>query len=473
MFAKKIILNLLIIAVYIPMVFPDSIRISQIDSNSLLLNQQISLYLSVTDNQGKSIENLEKNTFRIFESSKPDSFKQIPQIIDFKAGTNYEKGVSFLLLIDNSESMYWTLEGRKTAHANQRRIASAKQAVKSFLKSMTNPKDRVGLAVYNSYYKSFSAPVSNKVNVEAFLQNISRPKGDEIYSEIYSSLGMAAEEFQTTRGRKAIIILSDGVNNPTFRHTKKINKQFNKKNTPYTEPLQALQLEGISLYVINFGKKGDRKDRNLIKIAEKSGGATFDAHNSKQLRQVYLTIMDQILNEYVITYQAGMQPADKKYVKVNYENKKRKKTVLRFYYSGTVFGQPHKTVNGLIFISLLLAVIMLWILTRLKFEKQPDKPTIEVMNAGAANIATQILTLGGDQTIIGGAQSADMTIAGVPTVEENHATIVFDKKADQYKIEGNGKFMVNNQLVQTRILESGDLINIDGTTIVFDDGKGE
>lgn len=473
MFAKKITLSFLVIAAFIPMVFPDSVRISQIDSTSLLLNQQITLYLSVTDNQGKAIENLKKNTFRIFESSKPNAFRQIPQISDFKTGTNYEKGVSFLLLIDNSESMYWTLEGGKTSDHKQRRIFSAKQAVKSFLKSMTNPKDQVGLAAYNSYYQSFSAPVSNKIEVETFLKNIKRPKGDEIYSEIYSSLGTAVEEFQTTRGRKAIIILSDGVNNPTFRHTQKINKQFGKKSTPFTEPLRTLQLEGISLYVINFGKKGDQKDRNLIKIAEKSGGATFNAHNSVQLRQVYLTIMDQILKEYVITYKAGMQPADKKYVKVNYENRKNKKTVTRFYYSGTIFGQPPKTINSLIFISLLFAVILLWILSRLKFEKQHDKPTIEVMNSGSANISTQILTLGSDQTIIGGAQSADMTIAGVPTIEENHATIIFDEKADQYKIKGMGKFMVNNQLVQTRILESGDLINIDGTTIVFDDGKGE
>ncbi|MBU3914878.1 hypothetical protein KKA14_05025 [bacterium] len=49
-------------------------------------------------------------------------------------------------------------------------------------------------------------------------------------------------------------------------------------------------------------------------------------------------------------------------------------------------------------------------------------------------------------------------------------TIVFDSKSNQYTLIGEGKMMVNNKFVTTKILEPGDLINIDGTTMVFDEG---
>ena len=42
---------------------------------------------------------------------------------------------------------------------------------------------------------------------------------------------------------------------------------------------------------------------------------------------------------------------------------------------------------------------------------------------------------------------------------------------DHYQLIGNGKLTVNNQAIATKILESGDLINIDGVTMVFDEGQ--
>ncbi len=465
--------NILLIVVFVattPFCLADSVRISQIDSNRLLLNQQIKLYLSVTDDRGNPVVHLRKKHFRIFESADGKKYRNAAQIKNFQVGSNYENGVNFLLLIDNSESMYWTLEGGKTQNANRRRISYAKKAVTSFLKSISNPNDKVGLAVYNSYFNPFSGPIKDKVKIEQYLNDIERPTGDAIYSEIYGSVDLAVDEFRTTRGRKAIIILSDGVNNPLYHHTKKINGQFGEKNVPYTKPLKALQLEGISLYVVNFGKKGDKKDRLLGRIAARSGGMTFDAHNQKELRQVYLRIMDQVLKEFIVTYQATMEPADRKFVKVKYARNNRKSATTRFYLSGTVFGQPPDRINPLIFIAFVLAGVLLWLLSKVKFEKQRAEPSLEILNPGSGIVTTQVLSLGNGQTVIGSSSEADITIAGSPAINENHATIVFDEKKNQYTLIGKAKMMVNNQSVTTKILEPGDLINLDGTTMVFDEG---
>ena len=470
MLFKKVIFLLLSACVTTTISWADSLRISQVDSNSLLLNQEIKLYLSVTNDRGKPVTGLKKNHFRIFESVNAKKYQPVHGITAFKSGGNYAEGISLLLLIDNSESMYWSLEGKRNEKTEQRRITIAKKTVKDIINSINNPNDRVGVALYNSYYKSLSKPVKDMAAIERYLENIERPDGDAIYSEIYGSLHLAVDDFSAINGRKAIIILSDGVNNPSYTHTGMINQQFGRKFVPYQKPLEALQFEGISLYVINFGKRGDRKDRHLKKIAKQSGGATFDAHNQSELKKVYFTIMDQILKEYAITYRATMDPAERKFVKVNYIKGSQKNSTVRFYFSSTVFGQPRNSFNPLIVLSFLLASLLLWLLSKIKFEKQRTQPSVEVLNAGAGKISTRVLTLENKETIIGCSTNADMTIAGLPAVEENHATIVFDEKNHQYTLIGQSKMLVNNKMVTTKVLEPGDLINIDGMTMVFDEG---
>ena len=471
MLLKKLSAWLLMALILIPCVSASSIRISQIDSSSLLLSQEIKLYVSVIDSRGKAIENLKRTHFSISESTDGKRYIGSDGITQFQVGSNYETGVNFLLLVDNSESMYWTMEGKKTNNHARRRMTYARKAISSFLESISNPNDKVGLAVYNSYYKMLAEPAKGTAHVEQVLQNIERPTGDAIYSEIYGGLTLAVDEFQKLKGRKAIIILSDGVNNPAYRHSKKINPQFGQKNVSFQQPLGELQREGISLYVINFGPKKEKKDRNLIKIAGMSGGSTFSAYNQRGLRQIYLRIMDQILKEYVVTYQATMSPAEKKYVRVVYQDGNRKRTSTRAYFTSPLFGTPFASVNVFIFITFIIACLALWLISKLKFEKQHAKPTIEVMQSGPGNPSTQILTLDNEQTVIGSAPESDMTIAGIPEIENHHATIVYDEKKDQYQLVGETKVLVNNQVVTTKILESGDLINFNGMTIVFDEGS--
>ncbi|NQU65935.1 MAG: VWA domain-containing protein [SAR324 cluster bacterium] len=471
MFFKKISVWVLITFFIIPCVSADSIRISQIDSVKLFLNQEVKLYLSVIDNQGDTIKNLNKDNFRIMESVNGEKYFDSDGITGFQVGANYETGVNFLLLIDNSESMYWTMEGKKTDNASLRRITHAKKAIAVFLKSITNPNDKVGLAVYNTYYRLLSEPVKGTTQVEQILDNIERPTRDAIYTEIYGGLAIAVEEFQNLKGRKAIIILSDGVNNPGYRHLKKINPQFGQKDVPFEKPLEELQREGISLYVINFGPENEKKDRNLIRIAQQSGGLTFNAHNQKQLQHIYLKIMDQILNEYVVNYRATMDPAEKKYVRVKYTNDKTQHSASRVYFASSVFGNASKSVNLLGFLAFIIACLLLWLMSKLRFERQSAQPTIEVMNSGAGSPSTQILTLGNEQTIIGSAPESDMTIIGIPEIENQHATITYDQKKNLYQLVGKTKLMVNNQIVTTKILESGDLINLNGMTLVFDAGS--
>jgi Ca-activated chloride channel family protein len=84
---------------------------------------------------------------------------------------------------------------------------------------------------------------------------------------------------------------------------------------------------------------------------------------------------------------------------------------------------------------------------------------------------TRVLPLGSAKTVIGGSSKADLTIVGAPQVKEEHATILFDPKDKSYTVVGSGDITVNNQPVKTRKLQPGDVIDVGGATIVFDDSK--
>lgn len=453
--------------------FADSVRISQIDPSSLLLNQEIKLYVSVTDDKGEPVKGLSGDQFGIFESSDKNEYREIPEIKSFESNASYEDGINFLLMIDNSGSMYRTMKGRKTGDTGRMRITHAMNAVKSFLASVTNPMDRVGLVSYNSYYNSLSEPVKDKTVIERLLSRINRPKGDEAYTEIYSSLQLAVDEFRTVKGRKAIIILSDGENSPYYENTKKPHKDFGTKIFKHTEPIEYCQKEGISVFAINFGTKGQWGDRNLKRIATETGGALFNAHDSEELSSVYGTILNQVLNEYLIVYRATLEPADKKYVKLEYSHDGGSVESIRFYFSSTIFGKPLDSFSPWLLLPLLLALFLLWLLSRIRFEKRKTVPSLEVLSTRIGNVSTRMLPLGAGKTVIGGAANADMTIAGVPGIKEQHATIIFDEKKNAYTIAGDGDITVNNREAKDRHLESGDVIRIGGTVIVFDEGDME
>ncbi|MGK0291311.1 MAG: Ca-activated chloride channel family protein [bacterium] len=445
-----------------------SVRISQIDASTLLLNQKIRLYISVTDQKGSPVLGLEPKKFQILESATGKKYQKSTQPFLFKAGSNYEEGIHFLLLLDNSGSMYRTIEGKKAKTKEETRIYQAKSAIRTVLKSIANPKDKIGLVVYNSFYTPLSTLTSDLAEIERGLLSIQYPKKGS-YSEIYSSLWLASKEFTKRSGRKAIIILSDGENSPHFVSTQKPHPVFGKKYFSYQKSIQALQKEGASVYVVHFGN--NRQDRHLKKIAQKTGGAFFKATNQIELASVYSRIVDQILNEYVITYPASMDYSQQKHVRVVYQEGNRKKYVTRSYFSSTVFGKPLKELHFWIFIPFLVAILGLWGLSKIKFEFVHKSASLETLSHSDKNFAPTLLSLGEGKTVIGSSSSANLKLARTGEIHDQHATVIFNEKNKSYTLVGQGDLTINNKPVTQKSLESGDVITIDGITIVFDEGE--
>ncbi|MBN1698123.1 MAG: VWA domain-containing protein [Spirochaetales bacterium] len=452
---KRLWCLLVVIVAAVP-VFADSVSITQIDNSQLIANNRVKAYVSVTDNNGYPIKDLTKDDFRLFEGGKERA------ILDFRKGVNINEGVNLLLIIDNSGSMYEDASGNETENRNQWRITYAKNAVASLLKQIKNPQDRVGFATFNVRLHNVINPTANKVKIEKALGDITVPTGDERYTELYESLHESIRFFQTVGGRKVIILLSDGEN-----YQLKDNPNYPER-AGLEGAIEAAQKEGISVFTIGLIHTANR---DLTHIAENTGGRYFPAYKPEELENLYSLIRNQILNEYLMIYEAGMIPADKKLVKVEYERGGRKSEGERYYFSETIFGKPQERLDYFMFLAVLAAFLLLFIFSLMKFKNRKKKPNLEVLTTKGSKTLPQKLTIAQDQKeiTIGTGMEDDITLAmddkaalTEVTIKNDHG--IFTLASDDIPVT------VNNKKVKKKVLRSGDLIKVGETTIVFDGG---
>jgi Ca-activated chloride channel family protein len=344
------------------------------------------------------------------------------------------------------------------------RISLAKEAIRTFLGSITNPRDTVGLAAFNTLYTSLADPAGGNARIGSSLDAIQRPAREMAYTELYAGLVQTAEDLSGYGGRRVVIVLSDGENYPYSVYERQAHPRYGQKVFVHTEPIERAQREGVSIFAINFGRQ---KDPNLQAIAVETGGAVFDAADREELSAVYQRIRERVRQEYLIGYRATMDPAERKFVRVEYLENGEVRATDRFYYASTVFGLPARRLGWLLVLPFLLAVALWYLLTRLKLEREAARPSLEVLRAQRGAVSTRMFDLGSGQTVIGATAEADLTISGVPTVRQKHATIVYDPGQKGYTLVGEGDLTVNNRPVTRRKLEEGDVINVEGTTIVF------
>ncbi len=440
-----------------------NVSVAQLDASRLLLSQQVDAYVSVTDEQGRPVTGLGQGAFGVEESSDGGHFRPVT-VTSFAPRAGAEEGITFLLLIDDSGSMYDTIAGTPTTDPALMRITHVRAAVRDFLASMTNPQDRVGLVSFNTFFRVLARPTADRDLISRELEQITRPVPEEAYTELYASLMLAARELAGTRGRKAIIVLSDGENFPYALHSGKPHPVFHSRIFAPSDSILAAQEEGVTIYGISFGPE---KEKRLHDITVESGGTLFDAANPQELTSAYQVIHRQVAAEYRLTYRAGTAPAEKRYVRATVSAPGGNASATRFYFASTVFGLPMDRLSPLLLVPLLLAIAALVLVSRLKLERRAQPANLEVLQTRVGHTSTRVLPLTTAKTVIGGSRAADITIVGAPQVKEQHATILFDPKDKSYTVVGSGEVLVNNQPTRTRKLEEGDVIDVGGATIVF------
>lgn len=426
----------------------EALTITQIDASKLLSSQSVRLFLSVDAKPGTKAADVSALT--VEESSNGVDWVPV-RVRSVANGSNVDEGISFSLLIDNSGSMWDGLDGKPTDDPKATRITHAKSAAKDFIAELSLV-DRAGLSAFNTNLKELSRISADSSGIPNALDGIVKPSRDEAYTELYGSVAASLKSFDETGRRKALIILSDGEHFP-----------FPPKgsNATISDDIDEAVRNGITCYVVNFATNGDAE---LPRVATESGGLVFNARDSGELLGIYTAIRSNIQNEYAIDYTASMLSGDKRYVRVSTKGL----SAGRYYYAGNVLGSHASGLEAWMALFVLIPLALYLALLFFKLERETSAAGIQLLY-GAGRATTKAFALTNALTVIGGAETADITIAGNPAMKANAATIAFDEARGQYTISAVSDLTVNNQPVKTKRLEPGDVINMAGTVVVFDD----
>ncbi len=243
------------------------VRITQVDNSKF---PQVTLYISVTDANGEPLA-VDPGQIRISENGVVMKPKKV-------AGSGDIGSLTTLLVMDVSGSMN-----------NAGKLSAAKAAAQAYVDKM-RPGDQAGLLTFNTKV-TYVQPITND---HAALREAIKSLKAENDTAMYDALVKANQILQDYPGRKAIIVLTDGLDNQS--------KQTSDQVT------QTIGTSGLSISTIGLGNPDNAGpffglDESVLKsLAEKAGGLYSYANNQADLSKLYELYGRALQSEYRFTY---------------------------------------------------------------------------------------------------------------------------------------------------------------------------
>jgi len=189
--------------------------------------------------------------------------------------------LSVVLTLDTSGSM-------------KKRLAQAQAAAKSFLASL-QPADRVQVIRFSRDVKTLYPLGASRADAGAAIDS-TVPRGDTaLWDALYASL----EAVREVPGRKAIALLSDGVDDDGT------GQPLSKRTA--RDVLALARQANVPIYAIGIGTELD--EEALRNVATESGALYLAATEPAELKRLYDNIGQQLAGQYSIHYSSDL-PAD-------------------------------------------------------------------------------------------------------------------------------------------------------------------
>ncbi|MFQ5349212.1 MAG: VWA domain-containing protein [Thermoanaerobaculia bacterium] len=257
----------------------------------------VELYITVTDRSAELVRDLMIEDFEVFE----DGRKQ--QLTKFELVDDLPLTVGFA--IDTSGSMVSALPVAKTAALD-------------FLRSVMKPRDRAFALAFSDQPYLLMPPTSDVSALEKTLTGL-RSVG---WTTLHDAVVTALYYFRGLRGRRALILLSDGDDTAS--------------GVPFPDALEYGRRSGVGIYSI--GLEVDRFStgvrRKLSRLSAETGGRVFHIAKPEDLAGVYQQIEAELRSQYLLAYTSDRPGGDGAYrtVEVKVRGGKLKARTTRGYY---------------------------------------------------------------------------------------------------------------------------------------------
>jgi Ca-activated chloride channel family protein len=272
----------------------------------------VPLNVSVADNKGKSITNLKKEDFRVFEDDKLQTIRA------FRTDTDLP--LSIALLIDASGSIVDKMKFEQAA------------ATDFFFNTIKRKKDRAIVISFDStaFVQSDDTPDGFSDEPERLSDAVKKIRAgggtavhDAIFVSVKSKLALEKGE-----RRRVLILISDG--------------EDTASRYSLTEALEMAQRNDTTVYAISTNKTSDTKtgakvkgDELLQKLADETGGKAYFPLKLDDLASDFQKIGEELRSQYVLSYTPTNSILDGTYRKVRVEmtDKKYKARTRQGYFA--------------------------------------------------------------------------------------------------------------------------------------------
>ncbi|HSN86785.1 MAG TPA: VWA domain-containing protein, partial [Thermoanaerobaculia bacterium] len=256
----------------------DTVLINTPDTGERVDVDFVELYTTVADNKGRPVEGLAREDFKVFEDGTEQDVRRFELVRDVPIYAG--------ILLDTSSSMG---EGDK--------LDSAVRGALRFFQTVLTPKDRASVITFADQ-PTLAVRFTNQEPVLAGGLAGLTADGN---TALYDSLVYALYYFGGVRGKRAIVILSDGKDEGS--------------RYPFNDALEYAKRSGVALYTVGIGLSTRDSDvrLKLNRLAEETGGRSFFVDRAGELDRVYESIEGELRSQYLLAYQSTNPKRDEKF----------------------------------------------------------------------------------------------------------------------------------------------------------------
>jgi len=232
----------------------------------------VNVFVTVRDKKGDLVRGLKREDFELLEDGRRQNLRYFSAESDLP--------LTLGLLFDVSGSQRAVLE-------------SQKGAARTFLGKMLRPGD-------TAFFVAFDRDVTMQ-DAEGF-ELLTTDRSGNRGTALFDALLRAAERMQKEQGRKALIVLSDGIDTAS--------------NTRAVEAITALQRADTLVYPVHFydrdvfafevpsqaleNLRGGK--RVLQRIAKETGGGFYEVSGTRNLEDNFIHIQEELRFQYSLGY---------------------------------------------------------------------------------------------------------------------------------------------------------------------------
>ena len=298
------------------------------DDNTIRLDVNlVSIFASVRGKNNALISNLEKSDFKIYEDGKEQQIKNFTRETDLP--------LTLGLLVDTSASQ-------------ERLIDTEQRAASQFFSKVIREKDQAFLIQFGAEAELLQDLTNSSRLLQKGLQQLrlSVPVGglhpgpvptmqNQAGTILYDAVYLAAnDELKREVGRKAVILITDGVDTGSKITRDKAIEAAQKGDVMiYSIFYQDRAAYGGGFGTISLGGGGGEGE--LRRMSSETGGQVFHVDRNHSLDDIFRELQDEMRSQYAITYQPPNPKRDGTYHKIDIKlaNKDYKPQARKGYYA--------------------------------------------------------------------------------------------------------------------------------------------